>query len=73
VDKASQAPLKFVTVTLLRSDSSMVGGAVTDSLGQYKVKGIAAGSYIVKYSYVGFAPTKRHVTVKGSQTACRER
>lgn len=48
-------PLEFANVLLLDvSDSTLVKGAVSDSLGQYEFKNIANGAYLISATMVGY-------------------
>jgi len=50
-----EKPLDYATVSLLKAkDSSLVKGALTDSKGQYKLAGLANGSYLVSASNIGY-------------------
>lgn len=50
-----QKPVEFATVSLLRAkDSSIVKGALGDINGAYSLERVAAGSYIIKTTAVGF-------------------
>jgi outer membrane receptor protein involved in Fe transport len=66
--KSDKAPLEFVTVSLLRTDSTMVDGATTDSLGQYSLKNVLSGTYILRYSFVGLSDRFVRVDVQGDKS-----
>ena len=60
IESDSQEPIAQTTVRLLRSDSTLVTGAVTDLEGRFRVKAPKAGDYIVQVTCVGFKTfTKR--------------
>ena len=65
VDVADTTELIGATVKVLRAtkDSTMVKGTATDENGVFNIKGIGAGKYIVKFSYLGYTDVTRHVTV----------
>lgn len=51
----SKKPLEFVSVTALRaSDTSVVTGSVTDAQGEFELRNIPDGNYIVRFSYIGY-------------------
>ena len=56
----------MVTVQLLKSDSTFVGGALSDNKGHFTIKAPADGNYILKLSSVGYKPLSRAVSVKQS-------
>lgn len=48
-------PLPFVNVLLMSAgDSSLVKGAVATEAGEYKIDGIVAGDYFLRFSLVGY-------------------
>ena len=60
----SGQPLPGAHVTIRRtSDSTVVTGATTDSMGQFVVDDLRAGAYTVTASFVGYAPSSREVTL----------
>ncbi len=49
-------PAPFCNVLLLNAqDSSLVKGALTDEDGDFQINNVAAGSFILKYSMIGYA------------------
>lgn len=48
------------------SDSSLVGGASTDSTGHFIVENLPVGEYTVVASFVGYEPTSRSITITPS-------
>lgn len=70
VISATGQPLDYVTI-LLRSlpDSSLVKGAISDSLGTYAFSPVSPGNYFIEYSATGFAPqTSAAIAVTASAT-----
>ncbi len=56
VNDMNNNPVAFATVTLLKSsDSVLVKGALTDSLGNYVIENVPAGSYMVAAANLGMA------------------
>ena len=54
VDAQNEDPLEYATVTALKAqDSSFVGGTITESTGRYTLD-LPAGSYLLKYEFIGF-------------------
>ncbi|WP_345267613.1 TonB-dependent receptor domain-containing protein [Nibrella viscosa] len=55
VRDAAGKPLEFVTMLLVRTkDSTLVKGAISDAAGRYILENVAAGSYRVATSLVGY-------------------
>lgn len=65
VDASDTTELIGATVKLLRAskDSTMVKGTATDAMGVFNIKGVAAGKYVLKFSYVGYNEVTRHVSI----------
>ena len=59
--------VELATAALLRTDSTLVAGASTDGKGQFSLKAKAAGSYLVRISFVGFSPSYTSVTLTREQ------
>jgi len=55
VKDSNEAPLPFVNVLLLNTnDSSLIKGAVSDTLGVYIIDNIQPGAYLVSASMIGY-------------------
>jgi len=54
LDEQTNDPIPFVNVLLYFSDSSQVATATTDLDGRYAFRQLAAGSYKLKVSYIGY-------------------
>ena len=55
-DATSQAPIEYATVTVYSSaDSSLVAGALTDSLGAFTIR-TEFGSFYLKAEFIGYEP-----------------
>ncbi|MBO7116243.1 MAG: TonB-dependent receptor [Prevotella sp.] len=63
IESDSQEPVAQTTVRLLKTDSTMVTGSLTDLDGVFKVKAPAAGNYIVQVTCVGFKSYTKNVKV----------
>ena len=53
----SSDPIEFATAALLRSDSTVVTGVMTDRKGKFRINAREAGQYILKVSFMGFKTT----------------
>ena len=65
VDNQSGETLPAATVKLLRQDSTMVKGVLTDDDGHFGIEAPADGRYIVQITNVGYVNYTRRVTVSG--------
>lgn len=53
IDENNQ-PLEYATITVLKSDSSMVAGGITNEKGVVLISDIPYGSYMVRIGYIGY-------------------
>lgn len=67
LESDSQEPVAQTTVRLLKKDSTMVTGSLTDLNGYFRVKAPAAGSYIVQITCVGFKPFTKTIKVSADK------
>ncbi len=57
IDSLTKAPIKGVTVALRTiSPDSSIGGAVTDSLGQFSIRAPEPGIYLIAARVIGYVP-----------------
>lgn len=61
IDSKSKAPVEYAAAALLRPDSTVAGGAMTDERGAFKLDARQAGKFILKLSYVGYAPVFKNI------------
>ncbi|OAQ39813.1 TonB-dependent receptor [Pedobacter psychrophilus] len=55
IDKTSNTPLEFTSVSIYNSvDSTLLNGAVADLNGKFIIKGIKKGSYYLKVQFLGY-------------------
>ena len=62
-DAKDSSPVSYATIALLRSDSSVVTGAVTDDNGKFVMEKIMKGNYLLQVSYLGYDKAYRKVNV----------
>jgi len=67
IEDDSQEPVAQTTVRLLKTDSSLVTGALTDLEGRFRVKVPSEGNFIVQITCVGFKPYTKRVKVSGEK------
>jgi len=68
MDSETGDPLVNATVQILKADTTgLVGGDVTNNMGGFTVKNMAAGNYVVKISYIGYHNFYHKVTVQEKQ------
>ena len=67
VEDETGDPLPQTTVKLLKTDSTLVKGALTNMEGKFTLKAPSDGKYIVQVTCVGFKPFTQRVTVSGEK------
>lgn len=66
LDKSTTYPVPFVSVALYRlPDSVAIGGAITDSTGQFQITNTKAGAYSLRTFFVGYKPISIPLIVMG--------
>ncbi len=50
---ASSNPVSYATITLLKTDSSVVNGALSDDGGSFSISGVTGGSYLLRIESIG--------------------
>ena len=63
VEAQTGEPMLQTTVRLLKKDSTVAAGAVTDLKGHFRLKAPRAGRYTMQVTSVGYKPLIQHVTV----------
>lgn len=67
VETETQEVLSMTTVKLLKSDSTMVKGVVSDANGLFSIEAPANGRYILQLTNVGFKPYTRNITINDNK------
>ena len=70
IDKRTGERLGWVTVALMRPDSTIVAGTTCDDKGTYSIQTVP-GDYILKASLIGYVDQTRTVTVSAGQNDMR--
>ena len=65
LDKGTNAPIEFVNVVIAsKTDTTKtVTGAITDIDGRFKVSGLADGTYLITFSYMGYKTVRRNAVI----------
>ena len=72
-DRDTKEVVPFVTVQLLKQDSTFVTGAISDDNGDFSISAPENGTYIVKVSYVGYKTLCKNVTVTNDKNVDLEK
>ena len=67
VDAANDSVLFRATVQLLKTDTTFVGGVLTDDMGRFEIKVDAPGKYILKVSNMGYLERMHDVVVSAGR------
>jgi hypothetical protein len=68
-DGADGSPVSFATAALLRADSSIVTGVMSDLDGKFVFNNVAAGNYLLQVSFIGYEKGYRNVNVPAQSDA----
>src|SRR5579872_260117 len=67
VNASNKALIEYASISLVDQKSGKVlNGAITDTKGNFVIKGVAPGTYTVKVDFVGFQGTSKNVVVAGT-------
>ncbi|MBR2104280.1 MAG: carboxypeptidase-like regulatory domain-containing protein, partial [Bacteroidales bacterium] len=64
IDSDSKEPAYQATVRLLKTDSTLVTGAISDERGSFKLNAPADGDYIVKITSIGYEAWNKSIKVQ---------
>lgn len=68
LDKQTSEPLGFVAVKVLQQgNGSLVKGSVSDTEGHFTIDGLAAGSYTLEITFVGYKSVTRQFSLSGNR------
>ncbi len=68
-DRDSKEAVPFVTVQVLKTDSTFVTGGLTDDNGNFKIEMPESGKYIVKLSSVGYKTVTKNFSLSDNKNA----
>ncbi|WP_243900099.1 TonB-dependent receptor domain-containing protein [Hymenobacter defluvii] len=64
VDAGTKKPVPFATVALIdTSTGKPIDGAACDDAGKFTISGVAAGSYQLQFSFIGYKTVEKPITV----------
>lgn len=66
IDKDSKEAVMMVTVQMLKTDSTFIKGVLTDESGHFTINAPSVGSYILKFTSVGYTTLTKSVKVSGN-------
>jgi ferric enterobactin receptor len=67
VNASTRAQVEYASVSLTDQKSGKVlNGAMTDAKGNFVLKGVAPGSYIIKVDFVGFSTASKNIVLAGT-------
>ncbi|QHL89193.1 TonB-dependent receptor [Nibribacter ruber] len=69
VDKGTQQPVEFATIALQTPSGKVLSGTSADARGKFTFPKVAAGSYQLVVTYLGYAPLTHAFTVSAEATA----
>ena len=67
VDRDTKEGVMLATVQMLKPDSTYVSGVLSDEKGNFSIEVSATGSYILKFTSVGYTPLTKTVKVDGKK------
>lgn len=67
VDRDTKEGVMLATVQILKPDSTYVSGVLSDEKGNFSIEASATGSYILKFTSVGYTPLTKTVKVDGKK------
>lgn len=67
VDRDTKEGIMLATVQMLKPDSTYVSGVLSDEKGNFSIEASATGSYILKFTSVGYTPLTKTVKVDGKK------
>ena len=67
VDRDTKEGVMLATVQMLKPDSTYLSGVLSDEKGNFSIEVSATGSYILKFTSVGYTPLTKTVKVDGKK------
>ena len=67
VDRDTKDGVMLATVQMLKADSTYIKGVLSDEKGNFTIEAPERGSYILKFTSVGYTPLAKSVKVSGDK------
>ena len=67
VDRDTKDGVMLATVQMLKADSTYIKGVLSDEKGNFTIEAPGRGSYILKFTSVGYTPLAKSVKVSGDK------
>ena len=67
-DEITGSPLIMCAVRLISDNNSLLGGTISDSLGNFQLSASSKGEYVCVLNYIGYSEKKINVSVKSKKT-----
>ena len=68
-DKSTGQPIEMAAVRVMKQDSTFVTGASANETGAFKISMKKDGSYILKFSFIGYVPAFKNITLSKQQAS----
>lgn len=66
-DASTGEGMEYATVSVLKTDSTLITGSVTDTSGVYRIADIPPGEYILKLDFIGYTAQYKNIKVDKGQ------
>ncbi|MEA5007084.1 MAG: outer membrane beta-barrel protein [Rikenellaceae bacterium] len=67
LDRESKQPVEFASVAIYKmSDTSLVTGIITNAKGEFLLKNLPSGKYVIKSSFVGYQTNSMTIQIAGA-------
>lgn len=67
VDRDTKEPIPYITVQLLKQDSTFVGGMTTKDDGTFTLQAPENGNYLIRFTGVGYEKTLKRLKISDHQ------
>ena len=67
IDEKEKTPIEYATIALLKQDSTLITGTTSDQHGEFAIRQVAEGSYILSVSFMGYQKYCTPVQMKDTE------
>lgn len=67
IDEKEKTPIEYATIALLKQDSTLITGTTSDQHGEFTIRQVAEGSYILSVSFMGYQKYCTPVQMKDTE------